>query len=326
MVKAHDIIMWHTAAMKNARVWRTIVLPAVLLSTCLVFAQTDSGTIDHVRIIVRDIQASKKQYRDVLGFNLPYPDVSVFDEGSAHDGTDLSDHTYLELLGVADQEKLAKVRPWIIDFLKRYEGLHSVGLLVTSAQKASDGLRVRGIDAPMFQLISKAGKQPILLVTPKMANLPQGSIFFLEYPAASLKKIMSAEPVVQPNTSLGILAVWIAVKDISKAGVDVEALGFHRGRTFESKTLGAGAQEFDTDHGKIILLQAADKDGPVAQFINQREGVMGMTLEVSDLSKARELIEKHVGQTLTEYDGFYGKSFLVPSKFASEAWIEMVKK
>ena len=89
-----------------------MVLSAVLLSACRVFSQTDGGSIDHVRILVRDIQVSKKQYRDVLGFNLPHPDVYVYAEGSAHDGADLSDHTYLELLGVADEERLAKVRPW----------------------------------------------------------------------------------------------------------------------------------------------------------------------------------------------------------------------
>jgi hypothetical protein len=53
---------------------------------------------------------------------------------------------------------------------------------------------------------------------------------------------------------------------------------------------------------------------------------MGFTLEVTDLSKARTLLEKNIGQTFAEYDGFYGKSFLIPSKFASGAWIEMVKK
>lgn len=64
-----------------------------------------------------------------------------------------------------------------------------------------------------------------------------------------------------------------------------------------TKSLGARAQGFETDHGRIVLLQANKKGGPASQFVREREGLRGATLEVEDLSKAHALIEKSIGST-----------------------------
>ena len=174
------------------------------------------------------------------------------EEGSAHNGTShLSDGTYLELLGVVDREKLLKVRPRIVNFLQDHEGAHSVGLLVPSAKEVSDRLESRGIEAAIFNLVrGKPGDKPVLLVTPKTEHLPEGAIFFLEYPPKSVKSPQSQPPVTQPNTAESIVAVWILVMDLSKASEDAEALGFRQARSLESQTLRAQGRQFETGRGR----------------------------------------------------------------------------
>jgi hypothetical protein len=280
--------------------------------TCFVtvsaLGQSEVGIIDHIRVLVRDINASREVYRDVLGFGLPRPEPIVFQEGSAHDGARLADDTIVELIGVVDREKLAKVRPWIVEFLQHQQGAHSVGVLVSSAKDVSDRLHSRGIEAPVFNLVrGEPGDKPILLVTPKLPHLPEGSIFFVQYPPRNVN-VQSLQPAVQSNTAEGIQAVWIVVKDLKKASGDVKALGFRPVRSLKSEILGAEGREFATGHGSIVLLRAT-RTGPVTQFARERgEGVMGLTLTVGNLANARALIEKNTKHSLLTYRGFYGNS------------------
>ncbi len=161
-----------------------IVIALGLLSmSSSALGQSETGGIDHVRVLVRDIVAAQNQYRSVLGFDMSRAEPNIYQEGSAHNGAAFTDGTYLELIGIADREKLLKSRPWIVDFLQDHQGAHSVGIGVTSAKDVADRLQSRGIEAPVFNLTGyRPGAKPILLVTPKLVNLPNGAIFFVEYP------------------------------------------------------------------------------------------------------------------------------------------------
>jgi catechol 2,3-dioxygenase-like lactoylglutathione lyase family enzyme len=274
----------------------SFVLFGILFALAGALAQSDVGTIDHVRVLVRDIKAAQDVYGDTLGFNLFGPEPDVFPEGSVHNGTGrLSDDSYLELMGVVNEQKLLQVRPWFVNFLRRHEGAHSVGLQVPSAKQVSDRLQSRGIEAPIFSLVStRPGSKPFLLVTPKMAHLLGGSVFFCEYPQETLARRQAEAPNTPANAVHGIDAVWIVVKDLRDAVRDAETLGFRRMRPLESKILSAQGEEFETAHGKIILLRANTRDGPAAQFVRDRgEGVMGVTLDAIDIAKAHRLIEKN---------------------------------
>jgi hypothetical protein len=299
-----------------------IALGVSLLSN-RALCQSDVAKIDHVRILAHDIAAAQSQYGSMLGFDLSRAEAFIYPEGSAHNGTELSDGTYLELIGIADREKLLKSRPWIVDFLQDHQGAHSVGILVTSAKDVADRLKTRGIEAPVFNLVSShPGAKPILLVTPKLVSLPDGAIFFVEYPVQP-----SARTVVQPNTAQGMAAVWIAVRDLQKASQEAERLGFHPGRLLEFKNLGARGRELQTSPGKIVLLEANSSGKPTADFLRERgQGVMGLSLAVGDIAKARSLIGGKANRDLPIYEGVYGKSFLVPPEVASGVWIEMVQK
>jgi 4-hydroxyphenylpyruvate dioxygenase-like putative hemolysin len=302
----------------------TIVIALIvpLLSSSAV-GQSEMASIDHVRILVHDIAAAENQYRSVLGFDMTRTEPVLYPEGSLHNGAALTDGTYLELIGIADRDKLLKSRPWIVDFLKDRQGAHSVGMIVASAKDVADRLQSRGIEAPVFSLVSHhPGTKPILLVTPKLVNLPDGAIFFLEYPQQ-----VSAQTTVQPNTTQGILAVWIVVEDLEKASQESQTLGFHPGRLLEFKNLGARGRELETGRGKILLLEATSSGKPTANFFRQRgQGVMGFTLAVGDIAKAQSLIGEKTTRSFPTYDGSFGKSFLVPPEVTNGVWIEMVQK
>jgi hypothetical protein len=86
-------------------------------------------------------------------------------------------------------------------------------------------------------------------------------------------------------------------------------------------------REFDAGHKKIVLLEAQGSEGPVPQFSRGRgEGLMGISLEVENLEKARALIQKNTKRSFPPYPGFYGNSFLIPGELAGGVWIEMVQK
>jgi catechol 2,3-dioxygenase-like lactoylglutathione lyase family enzyme len=291
-------------------------------------AQSTTGSFDHIRILVHDISAARNSYRDQLGFSFPYTDPYVYAEGSAHDTSDLPDGTYLELVGITDRAKLEQVRPWIVRFLETQQGVHSIGLQVPSANSVAHRLQSRGITAPIFKL-ARANPQdpPVLLVTPKLPHLPEGAIFFLEYPPRKRGGDESkAAPIRQTNTAERIVAVWIVVKDLARAADELEMLGFRRCRSLRSATLGAKVREFAADRGRIVLLGAAG-NGAVAQFANARGmGVMGFTLAAPDLERARALVERSSAQHFETYQGLYGTSFLIPGDSAEGAWIEMAQE
>lgn len=76
-----------------------LVLP-LLSSSAL--GQSETPTLDHVRVLVHDIAAAQKTL-NALGFEMRRPEPSVYQEGSAHNSAPLSDGTYLELIGIADR-------------------------------------------------------------------------------------------------------------------------------------------------------------------------------------------------------------------------------
>ena len=306
-----------------AAVWIILAVVSLPVLCSGALGQSDTPAIDHVRVLVHDIGASQKTLQ-WLGFEMSRPEPSVYQEGSAHNSAHFSDGTYLELIGIADREKLLKSRPWIVDFLQYHQGAHSVGIIVTSAKEVADRLQAQAIDASLFALRgSNPDAKPILLITPKLANIADGAIFFVEYP---WKRSSSAQ-VNQPNTAQGTIAVWILVKNLEEASKEMERIGFHSRRPLKFDVLGARGREFEIGDGKLLLLEPDSPGKSASDFSRERgEGVIGLTLCVSDIKRAQSLLEEDTHRKLPTYDGIYGKSFLVPAELANGVWIEMAQK
>jgi hypothetical protein len=87
--------------------------------------------------------------------------------------------------------------------------------------------------------------------------------------------------------------------------------------------------------GVLLLLESSNKDGLLAKYLSDQvgpkgrcncpsdEGIIGLSIEVSDLGKARHLAESSTGRKLETYKGFYGTSFLLPPEVTHGVWMEM---
>ena len=104
--------------------------------------------IDHPGILVRDLEAAKDTYRDMLGFWIQPRGVVSLPSGSGVQISNASfeDGSYLQLMGVDDLEKVRLNRPAYLSFLEKHEGAKYLMLTVSSAENTAKFLRARGLD------------------------------------------------------------------------------------------------------------------------------------------------------------------------------------
>jgi len=293
--------------------------------------------LDHVGIAVHDLAQAERLFRDTLGFTIGL-------RGRLLDGTTDTDiefkhqGQYLELVIVDDRQKASVRQGDLVRFLDQHEGAVFAALDTSSAARTAAFLRKRGlaVDGPAGNAWTLDGVQE---------QFPEGwlrvrvdapnTIFFLEYHNRIWKPLEQKYPQLKddprrqahPNGATAIRAAWMAVKDLDTATAAYERLGLAPGRKFELASLGAIAQEIKARAGIILLIAAANSDGPVARFLNQRgESVMGVSLEVPDLSKTGAVLAERIHRTLPIYTGPYGRSLVVPGELASGVWIEFFDK
>ena len=299
--------------------------------------------IDHLVIAVRDLETSRGQFRDVLGFTMSA--VGKHPGGTENCVAGFRNKGYLELLGVYDPNKEED----LTKFLERNEGAVALGLAVSSAENTASFLRSKGfeVDGPMEGTITfdGVGEAPpafwrwvgIKNAEPAVRNV----IFFIEYDdtarAAFRKKYPdavepspreSASTANHPNTALRIASVWVAVEDLEKATQSYTSIGLRSVCELPFPQLNAIGREIEAGTGNIVLLQPEGLRGVTAEFLKQREaaGIVGVSLEITDLETTRNLLEKRTSLRLSPYAGNKQHSLLVPPEFASGIWIEMFEK
>lgn len=293
-------------------------------------AQTASvlGTgrgIDHVMVIVRDLEEAARVYTEVLGFTVirggSFP-------GGLRNRAARFASTYLELMSVDPSQTPPDDE--LVRLLKEREGGYVLGLSVSSAQQTADALCARNFEVTGpagSSLIPEGSKdvQTALWQTVAITNpvLPFEPIFFIQYASRAAR----SRPSEHQNTSVDLHSVWIAVKDLETATKGYGALGLRPGRKLRMPQLAAEGREISAGQGVILLLQATDTKGPLASYVAQQgEGVIGTSIEVRDLQIARLLLRNSTKQEFNPYNGPYGKSIFVPPVFTHGVWIELFQK
>ncbi|MGA7293568.1 MAG: VOC family protein [Terriglobales bacterium] len=299
-----------------------------LLVTVTLSAQTTSAPaqtligqgwgVDHVGVGVRDLAQAQHDY-ERLGFKVSKG--GHFPGGLSNCSVSLQNNSYLELLSVNGGTSIAHSdASEVAEFVTKHEGAMFLGIDVSSAKAAADYLKVHNFDVtgPDPGSIRKEGETtppPPMWYDVSTADKPAANkegftipIFLIEYLSTAWKDKARAEGRMDhPNTATGIHAVWFAVHD---AGAQLRTLrdaGFEGGESREAKFLNAHGREVKAGQGVLVLLESSDKSGLLTNYLSDHdEGIIGLSIEVADLPKARQLGESGTGRKLETYKGFYG--------------------
>jgi len=298
--------------------------------------------VDHVGVAVRDHAQAEHDYEQL---GLKITGRKHFPGGEFDSHVYLQNNSYLELLWVngSTSIKQGSKASIIAEFTKKGERAMFLGINVSSAAAAADYLTAHGFDVTRPRPGSSMEEGETTLPPPMWYNVVPGNmpalkkgtilpIFFIEYVSAEWReKHRAAGDMDHPNTAMGIHAVWFAVHDTETQLGALRDAGFESGESREMKSLGAHGREVKAGQGVLLLLQPSDRNGVLSRYLSDPtnwidghdEGVIGVSIEVANLGKARQLVESGTGRKLDTYKGFYGTSFLLPPEVTHGIWIEM---
>jgi hypothetical protein len=301
--------------------------------------------VDHVGIAVRDLEKTIDNYENGLGFKcikLPPKPTGVVSSVIFFENT-----SYLELLCVSKKPSgptLSDQAKRYADFAEKHEGAMFLGLATSSAKDAADHLKAHNFGASLLgdQSVMKEGQPkppPPLGYYVTISHEPSGekqtfplAVFLIEYVSPGrliwLAGIRKNGMLAHPNTALRIHSVWFAVHDLEASLRNLQDAGLEPGENREAKFLGASGREVRAGHGSLLLLQSADENGALSKFLSNHDdgSIIAVSIEVSDLGKARSWVEGHSGHKLEPYDGFDGRSILIPPDLTRGVWMELFQR
>ncbi len=273
-----------------------------------------AARLDHVPIAVRDLGAATTSYT-ALGFTAT--------PGRLHQNSirnvflKLQDGTLLELITATEARD--SVSKWYLEVLEHREGGAFLAFATDSMTAVVDHLTSR--DAGFSDTgPSPSGFRTVALMEPE----PLRRVFFIQYldhPADS------GTAVVHANTAVGLTAAWLVVRDIAATTRRLEALGWTAGDVVAMQPLNGLGRAFPMAQGTLVLVSPTDLKGITASYLEQQgESIMGVTIIVESIVRARQVVATGVGRRFpfTTVSG-RGRSFLVPPGLARGMWIEFLE-
>lgn len=233
-----------------------------------------SNGIDHVVILVRDLDAARDRYAG-LGFTLSPRGFHSEKMGTANHTIMLEDD-YFELLGVLRPTEQS--RRWL-DAVTKREGLTGIAMKTDSAAKLAAELRGRGIaagDAVEFarpvDLPGGGQGEARFAVTQLPPGATPGADFFA-CEQRTRETVWLPELTRHANTATGLAGITIAVPDIDAA------TGAY-GRLFGAGAIGAHAGGAVVRTGSITL-----------QLVRGEPRAVGFAVKVADLAAAERCLQ-----------------------------------
>ena len=275
---------------------------------------------DHLLVGVRDLEAAREGYRR-LGFTCT-PRGRHVGWGTANYCIMFPDD-YVELIGVVDRTKETN---GLDAFLERREGLKGVAFASEAADGGYAALHAAGIAAAPPRDLTRNLELPEGTVQPrfKLVHLPAEATPHL---TAFICQHLTPELVRRPdwlaheNGAIGVRAVTVVVDDPAALADDYARL------------LGAGATT-QTDEmltvrcGRTALIFARPED--LANLYSDvdladapaRPYIAGMTIAVTDIAAAGQVIEANGVDVLTDPGG----ALVVPPHAASGVIVEFTNR
>ncbi|MBA3603181.1 MAG: VOC family protein [Parachlamydiaceae bacterium] len=287
--------------------------------------------LDHIAIGVSSLAEAETIYKEQLGFAL-FPRGRHEQYGTENSGAWFADNSYLELLTYFDKEKAS----WLVDFLRTQEGAPFFVLQASSLDEVAGALRRQGCAAadPSVGTISYDELTDGASASWKTLFLPQNfvcgrTMFLIEYDHPTDTVHPWNRYSVHANSADRLLSVWMAVNDREVFIKEYELLGLKKGREWEDTSRGAYITEIPLGDGtKIELLQPLSSnkanDGILSQFLQKRgEGVIGFTIQVTDIKKSKCALSDNLSGYVTEMNVGQHHSIWIHPEATNGVWIEL---
>jgi catechol 2,3-dioxygenase-like lactoylglutathione lyase family enzyme len=296
----------------------------------------DGRGIDHVASLVRaeNFDDAASVLTDQLGFSATPALVSP--AGAKNRLIWFDDLSYLEVATFTQDNELTA--PFLA-FLEEHEGAKFYGSDVVDYARAIAFLNRAGyphvgpIPAAPLTIESTGdvvGLIPLwqsIILTSKVA--PDNSTFFLDYDEAQVQKMFVRFPVLAPrphaNSAKRIDTLFLVVADLDEAVDFYRGLGLEVRKNKRIRYLGGRGAEVRY-HGNTLALLQPDGPGLVADFVAERgEGILGLSVQVKNLQKARRYVNGHAGLNLQTIEENGRDRFLVPVSLTHGLLVEMVE-
>jgi catechol 2,3-dioxygenase-like lactoylglutathione lyase family enzyme len=301
--------------------------------------------IDHVGIRVRDLEKTINAYEQVLGLKCianPPPRPS----GALRSVIVFEDETLLEFLSPPQPASAVNsdYLRYLAAFVEKHEGAMSLALETSSAKGAAAYLKAHNFEVKISEWprVMKEGEtktSPAQYYSVSTPDTPSGNkqifmlwIWLIEHVSPERPAKLAARReqgmMAHPNTALGIRTVWFAVRDLDAKLRNLQDAGLEPGQTHEAKFLGAKGREVKAGKGSLLLLRSVDQKGVLNTFLRDHDdgSIIAVSIEVSDLNKARSLVEGHSGHKLEPYKGYYGQSIMIPPDLTHGVWLELFQR
>lgn len=229
-------------------------------------------SVDHIPIVVKDIDSIKKILSDVLKFRIK--------EGKEHEGIKncflkFQDGTYLEIISPVDS--LEAIGKYYTDFLKNRQGGTSLAISVTNADIITRHLNSKSLS---FEVDSNRVWKTVS---------PQGiNLFFIDYLNKDWKD--TKINTTHPNNALLLKSTYIISDDVVADINKYKSLGFTQ--ITNSNYLGIPCKRIVVGKNSVYFLNVAQSKKITTKFGNRNlKGICGFEIKVSSLATLNKLLQ-----------------------------------
>ncbi|WP_266171207.1 VOC family protein [Dyella subtropica] len=281
-----------------------------------------TSSLDHVLLWGHDIDRTTAILTVKLGFQVrPGRNPG----GVANRYVRMSDLSYLELLGITRPNP--EMDPGMLAdqaMLHGGPGARTVGLRSSALDQVRTLLQQRGLNPTAVFSASPTdpdgagpSKPPRWRLFAFERQPLSSNLFFIDYAHVDATPARLADEQIareHPNSAREVSAFWLLSADADADRKQFERMGFAGATPAHISQISARGYSIPAGQKRIFVLQP---DGPGIAADALRKGgpqVLGISMGVVDLDRAKRLVERGYDKELAGYSGSLGPSFLAPTQ------------
>ena len=284
--------------------------------------QTDG--LDHVLLWTDNIDRTTSVFTVKLGFQVrPGED---FGDGVANRLLRIGDESYIELLFTTrPRAELNEGTRKDLDALRTGTGARTFAVHPLDLDKLDAYLRARRFDldppSPLTYDPDGAGPlppEPSDWRTVSFAKSPVtfGDLFFIGYAEehpTPLQLEDRARSRTHPNGARTWTSIWVLSADLAADRKTLERMGFIVRGDIDLPQVGASGTRLSAGPDTVLLLVPKGEGMASKALANRGTHVLGLSLGVEDLERAKRMVQRGYGIKLEHYAGLEGDSLLAPT-------------